>query len=76
MEDIIIHTKFWLENLKGRDNSEDLGIHGKMLEWILGNTAPNCGLDSTASGQGLVMGSCEHGNKSSGGSIKGGELND
>jgi hypothetical protein len=28
---------FWLENLNGRDHSEDLGIDGKIiLEWILG----------------------------------------
>jgi hypothetical protein len=28
-------TKFWLENLKGRDHLEDLGIGGKIiLEWI------------------------------------------
>jgi hypothetical protein len=28
---------FWLENLKGRDHSEDLGIDGKIiLQWILG----------------------------------------
>jgi hypothetical protein len=32
-----MHTRFWLENLKGRDHSEDLGIDGKIiLEWILG----------------------------------------
>jgi hypothetical protein len=31
-------TKFWLENLKSRDCSEDLGIDQRiMLEWILGN---------------------------------------
>jgi hypothetical protein len=31
-----MHTKFWLEGLKGRDHSEDLGIDGKIiLEWIL-----------------------------------------
>jgi hypothetical protein len=29
-------TVFWFENLKGRDNSEDLGIDGRILEWILG----------------------------------------
>jgi hypothetical protein len=28
---------FWLENLKGRDQLEDLGVNGKItLEWILG----------------------------------------
>jgi hypothetical protein len=27
---------FWLENLEGRDNSENLGVNGKIiLEWIL-----------------------------------------
>jgi len=30
------NTKVWLENLKGRDQSEDLGVDGKtILEWIL-----------------------------------------
>jgi hypothetical protein len=29
--------KFWVENLKGRDHSEDLGIGRKItFEWILG----------------------------------------
>jgi hypothetical protein len=29
--------KFWSENLKGRDHSEDLGVDEKIiLEWILG----------------------------------------
>jgi hypothetical protein len=32
-----MHTIIWLENLKGRDHSEDLGVDGKIiLEWILG----------------------------------------
>jgi hypothetical protein len=27
---------FWLENLKERDHSEDLGVYGRIiLEWIL-----------------------------------------
>jgi hypothetical protein len=30
-----MHTKFWLENLKGRDHSEDLDVDRKR-EWILG----------------------------------------
>jgi len=32
-----MYTKFWSENLKGRDHSEDLGIDGNMaLESDLG----------------------------------------
>jgi hypothetical protein len=32
-----MYTKFWSENLKGRDYMEDLGVYGKIiLEWILG----------------------------------------
>jgi hypothetical protein len=32
-----MRTKFWLENLKGRDHLEDKGVDGKIiLEWILG----------------------------------------
>jgi hypothetical protein len=31
-----MHTIFWLENLKGIDYMEDLGVDGKItLEWIL-----------------------------------------
>jgi hypothetical protein len=32
-----IHTEFWLENLKGRYNSEDLGMDDKISKWILKN---------------------------------------
>jgi hypothetical protein len=32
-----MHKKFWSENLKGRDHSDDLGVDGRiMLECILG----------------------------------------
>jgi hypothetical protein len=32
-----MRAKFWSENLKGRDNAEDLGVDGIIiLEWILG----------------------------------------
>jgi len=32
-----MHTEFWSESLKGRDNSEDQGMDGRMtLAWILG----------------------------------------
>jgi hypothetical protein len=31
-----MHTKFWSENLKGRDNSEDKGVDGRIiLDWML-----------------------------------------
>jgi hypothetical protein len=31
------HTIFWLENLKGRDHTEDLGVDGRIiLERVLG----------------------------------------
>jgi hypothetical protein len=32
-----MHTKFCSENLKERDQSEDIGVDGKIiLKWILG----------------------------------------
>jgi hypothetical protein len=32
-----MHTIFWLENLKGTDHLEHLGVYGKIiLEWIIG----------------------------------------
>jgi type IV secretory pathway VirB6-like protein len=31
-----LHTKYWIESLKGRGNSEDLGIDGTtVLKWML-----------------------------------------
>jgi hypothetical protein len=26
-----VHTIFWLENLKGRDHSEDIGVDGRII---------------------------------------------
>jgi hypothetical protein len=32
-----MRTKYWLENLKGKDHSEDVGVEGRvMLECIIG----------------------------------------
>jgi hypothetical protein len=32
-----MHTKFWSENQKGRDPSEDLEVGGRIiLEWMFG----------------------------------------
>jgi hypothetical protein len=62
-----MRTKFWSENLKGRDHSEDLGIDGKIiLEWILGKQGKECGLDTSDSEQRPVTSSCEHGDEPSG----------
>jgi len=37
MEEMKKQTKFWSQNLKGKDHSEDLGVDGRIiLEWILG----------------------------------------
>jgi hypothetical protein len=31
-----MHTKFWSENMKGRNRLEDLGVDwGMILEWVL-----------------------------------------
>jgi hypothetical protein len=36
MKDEKYLQNFWLENLKGRDYLEDLGIDGRTLYWMLG----------------------------------------
>jgi hypothetical protein len=46
---------FWVESLKERDNSKDIGLDGRIiLKWILGKWDLGCGLDSFGSGQGPV----------------------
>jgi hypothetical protein len=34
--DIKMRTKFWLENLKGRDHLEDVGKDGTILKSVFG----------------------------------------
>jgi hypothetical protein len=35
-----MRKNFWLENLRGRHHSEDLGVDGRIkLKWILGKRA-------------------------------------
>jgi hypothetical protein len=60
-----MRTQFWSENLKGRDNSEDLSVDGKItLDWIFREIrVGRCGLDSSGSGYGPVAGSCEQDNE-------------
>jgi hypothetical protein len=43
-----MHAKFWSWELKGRDNSEDLGVDGKVIsECMLEvNSVMSCGLDA------------------------------
>jgi hypothetical protein len=60
----------WFESLKERDNLEDLRI-----DVSLGNRVGRCGLDASASGQGAILYSCEHGNEYSG-SINSGKFLD
>jgi hypothetical protein len=39
-----MHKIFWLENMKGRDNSENLNVDGSLiLEWILGKQGGKVG---------------------------------
>jgi hypothetical protein len=43
-----MHTVSWLENLKDRDHTGDLGVDGRIIfERILGKEGGRCGLDSS-----------------------------
>jgi hypothetical protein len=45
-----MHTEFYLEGMKGRDHSEDLGVDGRItLEWIIRRN-DGSGLDVSGSG--------------------------
>jgi hypothetical protein len=43
-----MHTEFWLGNLKGREDLEELDIDGK-IEWITGKDSGKCGLNASSS---------------------------
>jgi hypothetical protein len=60
------NTKSWSEILKGRDHLENAGVDERtILKWILWKQG-GCGLDSSSSGKGSVLGSCEHSTEPSG----------
>jgi hypothetical protein len=45
-----MHSKFWLENLKGREHSENTDIGGRIiLKWILQKQGVGCALGSCGS---------------------------
>jgi len=49
--EVICMQLLWLENLKGRNLSEDLVVDGRIiLEWLLGKELGRCGLDAFISG--------------------------
>jgi len=69
-----MHRMFWLEYLKGRDHSENLGVDGKViLGWILRKYGRKVWTGFIWFRIGPVVGCCEHGNEPSG-STKGGEF--
>jgi hypothetical protein len=68
-----MHVKFWSENPKGKDHSEDLRVDGNIIQNGSGGHRVRCGVDSSGPGQVPVGGSCEHSSGLSG-STKGGEF--
>jgi hypothetical protein len=68
-----MHTKFWLESLKNIDHLEDLGIDGRISEWMAGKLGWVGVLDLSGSGSAPVLGSYERRNDPLG-FIKGGVL--
>jgi hypothetical protein len=59
-------TKFWLESLKGRHQSEELGADGKIILKIYLREIGLERVDSCGSGQGTVAGSYGYGNETTG----------
>jgi hypothetical protein len=69
-------TKFWSENLKGGEDSEDQDEDGRIiLEWILGKYGGKVWSGCILLRIGTTGGCCEYGNEPWG-SIKGGEFLD
>jgi hypothetical protein len=69
-----IYTKFCLENLKGGDHLEDIGVDAWIiLKWILKKQCGKLWPDFMLLGIVTRAGSCEHSNEPSG-YIKGGEF--
>jgi hypothetical protein len=66
-----MHTKFWTENLQGRDHLEDLEPEGRViLAWILGIKGAKAWTGRIWLRVGPMVSFCEHG-KEPPGSIKG-----
>jgi hypothetical protein len=59
-----MRTKCWSESLKGREDSEDIRVDGRItLRCILGSRMRSCGMNSSGSGRGKVVRSRELGNE-------------
>jgi hypothetical protein len=58
-----MHSKLWLENLKGRDYLGGIDVDGRILLRSILNKVCGCGLDSCGSGQGSVASCYEHGKR-------------
>jgi len=62
-----MHTKFWSETLKERDDSKNLGVHGNMiLEWNLEIQCGKLWIGLILLRTGTNCGPCEHFNESYG----------
>jgi hypothetical protein len=59
-------TRFWWESLREGDLLEDQGVGGRMGSKLMLGMLGRCGLDSTGSGQGPLVGCCECGDEPSG----------
>jgi len=58
-----MHTLFWLEYLKERDNLEDLSVDRKMLEWLLRKYGERMWTECIWLRIGTSVGPCKRGNE-------------